>query len=420
MVRELATPQAEVGSGALALSHDGRTLAAGYEYKILIWDFDAARVCRSIDMPPRWRGGRGLAISADGRMVCAPRGSHAMGLWSTTTGELLSPRSDSHTSTVLGIAYADGGRSIVSAGDDATVRVWNAANGRQRWAKRFDRTWCLDSMAVSPDGALIGAAGSAEIAEAGVHILQTATGEEVRFIPVLEKQFQRHVYAIAFSPDSRLVAIAHEASVMDIYDVATGQKRAAIGPEDTLRYPYGMVFSQDAASLFTVHDSAAVNIWDTATGKRCGRQFTALKPPPDAPDGKRKEPRIVGAEPRNSGAAFAPDLKTLVTSQGRDLLVWDVQRGELIGSIPSESADQGGYIAFSHNGRLLVMVDRHFSGSDALRVIDLNSGRVIARFDSGQGRPRCFAFSPDDTRLVTGMEDGTALVWDLRVEAVAQ
>ena len=421
MVRELATPQPEIGSGALALSDDGGTLAVGYEYKISIWDVESARIRRSIDVPPQWRGGRGLAISADGLTVCAPRGGNAMGLWSTTTGDLLSPKSDSHSSAVLAVAYADGGRSIVTAGGDATVRVWNAVDGRQRWAKRFDRTAYVHVMAVSPDGALIAAAGSAEVPEAGVRILKAATGHEVRFIPMFEKQFQREVHALAFSRDSRLVAIAHDPlkdsdGAIGLYDVATGKRRAAIAFEAMLRYPYGMVFSQDSASLYTAHDSAAVNIWNTATGKRRRRQFTALKPPPDAPDGKRQEPRIAGAEPRIAGAAFAPDLKTLVTSQGRDLIIWDVQRGEVIAAMESESADEGGSIAISPNGRLLPMVDRHFSGSDAVRVFDLESRRVIARFDSAQGRPRCFAFSPDGTRLVTGMEDGTALVWELSAE----
>lgn len=418
MVRELATPQPEVGAGALALSNDGRTLAVGYEHKISIWDFEDGKIRRSIDVPPMWRGGRGLSISADGRTVCAPLGSHTMGVWNATSGELLSPKSPSHTSSVLGVGYADDGRSIVTAGDDATVRAWNASDGRQRWAKRFDRTHYLNVMTVSPDGGLAAAAGSAEDPEAGVHILRTATGDEVRFIDLFAGQFHYHLYALAISPDSRLVAIVHTRHMagdgaINFYDLTTGKQVAAVAREAMLRYPYAMVFSPDSASLVTVHDSAAVNVWDTTTGKPRHAQFIALKPSQEAPDQKRQQRRIPDAAPRIAGAALAPDLKTLVTSKGRELLFWDVQSGEMTGTMPSESADEGGSIAFSPDGRLLLMVDRAFTGSDAVRVFDVESRRVVAKFDSGQGRPRCFAFSPDGTRLVTGMDDGTALVWDL-------
>lgn len=152
-----------------------------------------------------------------------------------------------------------------------------------------------------------------------------------------------------------------------------------------------------------VNQDVGIALWEIPSGSLLDRLL---------PSGDRQR-RIPDAAPRIAGAALVPDLKTLVTSKGRELLFWDVQSGEMTAAMPSESADEGGSIAFSPDGRLLLMVDRAFTGSDALRVFDVESRRVIANFDSGQGRPRCFAFSPDGTRLVTGMDDGTALVGDL-------
>src|SRR5262249_53012004 len=149
------------------------------------------------------------------------------------------------------------------------------------------------------------------------------------------------------------------------------------------------------------------------------REFTALKLPLDAGGGERGKPKLqIGPpEPPVTDARFAPDLKTLVASQGRELVVWDVQRGDVIATMNSEGGDQGGSIVLSSDGGLLAMVDRRNSGSDVIRIFDLKSRRRIASFESGQGRPRSFAFSPEGSQLVTAMEDGTALVWDLAAAA---
>ncbi|HEX5447128.1 MAG TPA: hypothetical protein VFW87_25150 [Pirellulales bacterium] len=55
-------------------------------------------------------------------------------------------------------------------------------------------------------------------------------------------------------------------------------------------------------------------------------------------------------------------------------------------------------------------------GADAIRLFDLREKRLVSTFETTQGRPSSFAFSPDAVRLVTGMSDGAALVWDLSGE----
>lgn len=120
LVRQLDAPEQRAGLGALALSSDGRTLAAGYEDKIVVFNVDSSTLRCSIDVP-QWRGGRGLAISPDGQIVCAPLGG-TIGLWSAVTGESLLANAPSHTSFVSGVAYVSGQDSIVTIGGD-TLRV---------------------------------------------------------------------------------------------------------------------------------------------------------------------------------------------------------------------------------------------------------------------------------------------------------
>lgn len=414
MVGQMATPGNEAGLGMLALSHDGRTLAAGYNNKILIWDVETATVRREIGVP-KWSGGRGLAISPDGQAVCAPL-DNTIGLWSTATGESLAPQTESHTN-INAVAYTSDGRWLVTGGD-TTVRLWDAATGRQKWCRSFGPEAYVSAIGVSPDGSLVAVGGQPDNGEAGVWILRMSTGDEIQFIPMFEKRFyQRRVRGLQFSRDGKLLAVSRQqpknynANDIDLFEVAGGKKRVEIATGFD-RWTDAMAFSHDKKLLYAVDQNAVVGVWDTTTGQR-RRQFTALKPPREMPGVKPQKPWI-------ADAVFAPDLKTLITSQNRDLVVWEVERGEAIATLPAEGTDKGGGLALSQDGRLLAITDVLYAGdpgSDAVRIFDLPSGRRVSTFQADAGRPSAFAFSPDGRRLVTGMSDGTALVWDLAAAA---
>lgn len=416
LVRDIATADKTPGLGALALSADGRKLAAGYEGKIVIWDLATSTVRCSVDVP-HWRGGRGLAISPDGQVVCAPL-ENTLGLWSTATGESLLAEVPSHTTYVTGVSHLTGGNSIVTIGGD-TVRVWSAATGQQTWSRRFGAEAYVNALAVSPDGALLAAGGRTDHGETAVRIYHSATGEERHVIPMSRKKwYVNQVRAMAFAPDGQTLAVVRDRPKesntydLDIFDVATGErlKEIACGFFAGVR---PVAFTKDGGALYTIgHQDAVVNLWDATTGAP-RRLFTAIKPAAEAPGGKPRKPYV-------SDAAFAPDLKTLVTSQGRELIVWDIARGEAIAALSSGATEHGGNIALSLDGRWLAMTDLNYAGdpgSDAVRLFDMNSRRMVATLDSGQGRPSSFAFSPDGSRLVTGMNDGTTLVWDLAAAA---
>ena len=67
---------------------------------------------------------RSAAYSPDGRSIVSASDDNTVRIWDSNTGECLKVL-EGHTNWVRSAAYSPDGRSIVSASDDNTVRIWN-------------------------------------------------------------------------------------------------------------------------------------------------------------------------------------------------------------------------------------------------------------------------------------------------------
>src|SRR5262249_31489480 len=69
-----------------------------------------------------------VAYRPDGAQLASAGDNRTVRVWDAATGELLHSLTD-HTGSVLSVAYRPDGAQLASAGDDRTVRVWDAATG---------------------------------------------------------------------------------------------------------------------------------------------------------------------------------------------------------------------------------------------------------------------------------------------------
>ncbi len=213
------------------------------------------------------------------------------------------------------------------------------------------------------------------------------------------------IWTTRFSADgTRLFAVGYPSGVVQIFDVATREEvrrfntpsgyqatadYALLTPDwATLYVPTQtrkvIEFERDGKRMARVEYAGAVRVWDVASGKE--------RPPLASP---------AGAGPLY--AKLAPDGKTLVAvedfdheagrPQKRATVAWDLPAGRRRLVI-----DADGVSEFSPDGRTAAVGNyAGFSGRLAERLIDLATGKELARLDApGDGRsPSVTGFSPD-------------------------
>jgi eukaryotic-like serine/threonine-protein kinase len=313
-------------------------------------------------------------------------------------------------------------RSAVAAEDPAWQRAARAnlaAWSREYPAMRalFSHTRPVTCLAVSPDGKTVATASEDETAR----LWDLSTGSPIG--PPLEHPSS--VNCVAFSADGKRLATGSE-KVARLWDPSTG---APIGPP--LEHPgvvHSLAFRADGKRLATGADKV-VRFWDPADGRLIGslpfpEPVSLLAYSPDGTrlvvfgdegatlvcDGRDDKPLGPFAEhSRSNGpAAFSPDGKTILADYGENRArLWDVETRRPIGSPVTSVGGSVWDLAFSPNGKSFVL-----GCGGGGQLWDVATMRPKAGRMQHESRVRLVAFSPDGKSILTASNDKTARLWD--------
>ena len=256
---------------AVAFLKDGRIATSGEDARIAIWrpgEPQPSLVLEGHQAPVV-----ALAASPDGTALASASWDHSARIWplgafsgKVDTGfpQKMRPTVESggapraiegHTQNVNGVAFTPDGRALVTAGYDATLRIWPLDNGAP---VVVTLPAPLDSVVVAPDGEIVTSG-----ADGKVYVL-SATGELEREVDAAEMP----IIALALSPDGKLIAAAGIRGSVAVIDRASRKlERTLVGPGLPV---WSVAFFPDNRTLLTGGTDRTIRRWDAVSGEPLG------------------------------------------------------------------------------------------------------------------------------------------------------
>jgi WD40 repeat protein len=338
---------------SVTFSPEGKTLASGgTDGKVVLWKpfAPAPRVEpiaeRALDAAGKGKFDRIAGLSPDGKLLAITEGSQptregkgAFILWDTNTRKPLFPPLKGHRENVSGVSFGREGKKIVSWDFDRQIILWNMETGNPQKVSLQPQAEEVTAVALSPDE---------KIMAVGLKTKESSKSEYAAVMVVFwdvlsQKELGRWqgswmTDCLAFSPDSRALAVKGEA---EIFFLDTGSQ-TPLG--DSFRGFEGVItdiaFSPDGKTLVASTNAQGSNdgalyLWEVAT-----RELL---------DDPLREHKVAVIR-----VAFSADGKTLA-SAGVDgsLILWDFATRRPLGVLMKNPNARISALAFNRDGDVL-------------------------------------------------------------------
>ena len=210
-------------ANALVYSPDGRIVvsAASDTHPIKIWNADTGALIRSID-PPGVTSVTALSFSPDGAFLAF--GTQHDLIFLKTSDWSVSRTIKAHDDWINAIAFASDGKTVASASDDKSARLWKTDTG-EPVATLSGHTQAVRGIAFSPDGDLIATASL----DKTVRIWRRSDASLVGTI-----NHPRPVYAVAFTEPGTELATGSADNTVRLWRVPDWKlTQRMTGPEES-------------------------------------------------------------------------------------------------------------------------------------------------------------------------------------------
>lgn len=309
-----------------------------------------------------------------------------------------------HRAAVKDVAWTPDGQFLVSASDDKTIRVWDAASGVSVRTIRGQigpgNEGKVFAVAVSPDGKTIAAGGwfGPGLGESppygDIRLFDLATGR----IKGVLKHADLPTYSLAFSPDGTKLAAGGQDGLVFLWRKDATQASGWSFERDWDAESNGITrvgFALGGTRLVATTSDNGFALWDLAKG--------ALVDIGEAESWRDAPIRAL---------AVSADGKSFATGSddGRAAL-WNAADGALIGELPRESFAVGSLLLAED--RILVSCGYRCADRNRTTIWRLGEQKPLREYRGHDGRVAAGAVAPDGRLAATaGGQRHAIRLWD--------
>ena len=403
---------------SIAFSPDGETLVSAGDIlnsvsdaTVKLWD-----VSERQELDALW-GYRtnvtAIAFSPDGKTFASAGTDNTVRLWQVENRNAIATL-EGHSDAIFSVAFSPDGKTLASASRDDTVKLWDMETGNQSVTLTGHRK-DVKTVAFSPDGSILASSGddgtiflwNLSLFDISSEIQNPSDAAPQPFKPqpssralpdnaITQLDYSSSVYAVAFSPDGKLLASGVGDKTIQLWDtVAQRELTPLTGHEDWVT---SCAFSPDGKLLASASADKTVRLWHV--------------------DNRREIKRLKHSKWVQT-VRFSPNGGTLASgSVDSKITAWTINTPLRIRKIFTVEAHRGAVssIAFSPNADTLA------SGSydGTVKLWAVRDKHEISPLTGHSHSVYSVAFSPDGKMLASGSSDNTVKLWDVSTgQAVA-
>jgi len=319
-------------------------------------------------------GVRTVVFSPDGKTMLTASDDKTAKIWDIESGKLLQSLvgDDFFISSAV---YSPDSKTVLIASHGASVKIWDIESGRLI-KNLWGHSDAVMSAVFSPNGKTIVTASY----DRSAVIWDVASG-------TLLHRLEGHTNAIngaKFSPDGRIILTSSNDNTARIWEVSSGKLLQSL--EGHTNEVNLAEFSPDGKTVLTASKDGSARIWDVISGNQThllGDHFGEI-----------------------NSAVYSPNGKTALTLSYEKANFWDMESGKII--LKLEGNREFFSIVYSPDGKSVLTV----SHDKIARVWDSENGNLLFSFKD-LSRILSAIFSPDGSKVLTTSQDGSVKIWDL-------